>query len=158
LPPLLRFTPALYEELIRELARSGDGVRESGAFLLGSLEPHRRVLEYLLYETVAPEMALEYDYVVLTGNHMALAWQRCQQTGLQVVADIHTHPGLPIQSRSDREHPIVSIPGHVALIAPDFALRMPSPADLGVHRFLGEGQWESHLGADAQNLLELSEI
>lgn len=158
LPPLLSLTRVLYDGLIGDLARSGGGARESGAFMLGTLGPNRRVLDYLLYESIAPEMAAEFAYVALTGEHMAAAWERCYQTGLQVVADIHTHPELPIQSASDRRHPIVSIAGHVALIAPYFAQRNPSPADLGVHRFLGEGRWRSYFGTEAASLIQILEV
>jgi proteasome lid subunit RPN8/RPN11 len=157
LPPLLELTRDLYRQLILDLARSGGGARESGAFLLGTLAPERRVREYLLYDVVAPEMALALEYVALTGMHMAIVWEKCQRDGLQVVADIHTHPGPPLQSSSDRAYPIVSIAGHIALIAPYFALRNPSPRDLGVHRFVGRGRWQSYFGTEAQALVELSE-
>jgi proteasome lid subunit RPN8/RPN11 len=155
--PLLEFDCDFYRQLIRDLARSGRGVKESGAFLLGTVEPIRRITDYLLYEEIAPQTALMHDYVALTGTDMAAAWDACRAKGLQVVADIHTHPGAPVQSVSDRAHPIVSIAGHVAVIVPDFAVHGTETKDLGVHLFLGNGRWESYFSDVAQDCVYLTE-
>jgi proteasome lid subunit RPN8/RPN11 len=142
--PLLELPRALYDSLIADLARSGRGEKESGAFLLGALEGgRRRVSSYLMYDQVAPLSSSKHAYVAFTAEEMARAWEHCCAVGLQVVADVHTHPFGPAQSRSDRAHPIVSMAGHVALIVPSFALGSPEPADLGVHVFGGSGRWHS---------------
>lgn len=155
--PLLEMPNDVYVNLIRDLARSGAGVAEAGAFLLGvTSNGRRRVNSYLLYEHVAPESRRQHDYVAFTAEETARAWDYCYRNGVQVVADVHTHPAGPQQSRSDREHPIVSLAGHVALIVPHFSLRNPQPADLGVHIFLGQGRWRSLFGADAVSALLLT--
>jgi proteasome lid subunit RPN8/RPN11 len=156
--PLLEMPMALYGTLIGDLAVSGRGVKEAGAFLLGELhhDGRRLVTTYLMYDVVAPESSRAHNYVALTGEEMARAWDQCYRMGMQVVADVHTHPAGPSQSGSDRAHPMVSVPGHVALIVPHFALRGPMPADLGVHLFLGEGRWHSRFGADAAEAIHLA--
>lgn len=155
--PLLEVPRALYDALIRDLAASGAGVKEAGAFLLGEQcnIGARRVTSYLMYDTIAPVSSRAHKYVTLTGEDMARAWDHCYRTGLQVVGDVHTHPAWPQQSDSDRAHPMVSVAGHVALIVPFFAQRQPRPADLGVHLFLGEGRWHSRFGAHAEEALRL---
>lgn len=155
--PLLRLPLALYADLVADLARSGAGVAESGAFLLGTLDrEERQVTGYLPYEAVAAQSRRRHAYVAFTAEEMARAWDYCYRHKVQVVADVHTHPAGPIQSLSDRAHPIVSLVGHVALIVPHFALRKPQPADLGVHQFLGGGRWRSLFDADAANALRLT--
>lgn len=155
--PVLEMPHGVYGNLIRDLARSGGGVAEAGAFLLGAVSSGaRRVSSYLLYEQVAPQSRRQHDYVAFTAEETARAWDYCYRNGVQVVADVHTHPAGPQQSRSDREHPIVSLAGHVALIVPHFALRKPQPADLGLHVFLGQGRWCSLFGADAAQALLLT--
>ena len=155
--PLLKLPLALYDSLVADLARSGAGVAESGAFLLGPVDgDERQVASYLLYEAVAAQTRRRHAYVAFTAEEMSRAWDYCYRNKVQVVADVHTHPGSPMQSPSDRAHPIVSLPGHVALIVPYFALRNPQPAELGVHQFLGGGRWRSLFGADAARALQLT--
>jgi proteasome lid subunit RPN8/RPN11 len=109
-----------------------------------------------MYDVVAPASSRKHAYVALTAEEMARAWEHCYATGLEVVADVHTHPWGPAQSVTDRAHPIVSIAGHVALIVPDFAMRNPEPRDLGVHVFEGAGHWRSAFGQAAHELLLLN--
>jgi len=156
--PLLEIPTALYRALISDLGTSGAGVKEAGAFLLGDSVGSgvRKVKSYLMYDVVAPVSSRAHNYVALTAEEMARAWDHCYRTGLHVVADVHTHPGWPQQRDSDRAHPIVSVAGHVALIVPFFALRQPTPADLGVHRFLGEGRWLSMFESQAEAALRLT--
>lgn len=141
---LLDMPRAVYDALIADLVKSGCGIKESGAFLLGHFdEQKRRVSSYLMYDIVATESSRKHIYVAFTAEEMALAWEHCYATGLQVVADIHSHPMGPGQSVTDRAHPIVSVAGHIALIVPYFAMRKPEPIDLGVHVFEGAGRWRS---------------
>lgn len=145
---LLEFQAPLWRALINDLARTGDGRRESGAFLLGNTEPTRRVVDYLLYADLSPDVQ-HADYVLLNGGDMARVWERCEQRGLEVVADVHTHRGGSGQSLSDRQYPIISLAGHVALIVPNYAMGTVSARDVGFHHFLGNRQWRSYFGDEA---------
>lgn len=156
--PLLEIPTDLYACLMQDLAASGRSLKEAGAFLLGTtVGATRKVKSYLMYDVIAPTSSSEHDYVVLTGEEMAAAWDHCYRVGLEVVADVHTHPMGPRQSVSDRAHPMVSVAGHVALIVPWFAMREPMPADLGVHVFHGSSRWTSMFGEDAQSAIALIE-
>ncbi|WPH19865.1 hypothetical protein [Variovorax paradoxus] len=155
--PLLEIHRRLYDSLIADLARSGRGVKESGAFLLGALDGQRRcVSSYLMYDKVAPLSSSQHAYVAFTAQEMARAWEHCYAVGLQVVADVHTHPFGPAQSVSDRAHPIVSVAGHVALIVPNFAKGDPQPRDLGVHLFGGCGRWDSMFREQASQAIRFA--
>jgi proteasome lid subunit RPN8/RPN11 len=155
--PLLEIPRAVYDALIADLAASGRGIKEAGAFLLGHAHYEwRRVSSYLMYDVVAPESSEMHAYVAITAEEMARAWEYCNANGVQVVADVHTHPMGPAQSVSDRAHPIVSIAGHVALIVPYFALRRPQPVDLGVHLFEGAGRWQSRFREAAHESILLT--
>lgn len=155
--PLLEVPHSLFQVLIVDLAESGRGVKESGAFLLGRQDGSRRfVTSYLMYDKVAPQSSSRHDYVAFTAEEMARAWEHCYATGLQVVADVHTHPFGPAQSTSDRAHPIVSVAGHVALIVPTFAQGSPQPRNLGVHLFGGAGRWRSMFDEEAQAAVRLT--
>ena len=145
---MLEIGACLWARLIADLARTGDGHRESGAFLLGNLEPRRTVTAYLLYADIAPD-SQHVDYVLLRGRHMAKVWEECERWRVLVVADVHTHPDAPVQSRSDRANPIISVAGHIALIVPRFAQGKVTRSTVGVHQFQGEGKWHSWFGLDA---------
>ena len=153
--PKLEIPKLLWCELIERLASSGQGKRESGAFLLGTVQPKRNVTSYLLYDEISPS-ALRSDYVFLLGKDMSKVWAECERQGAQVVADIHTHPFGPTQSKSDRAHPIVSISGHMALIVPNFATGSVLAEDLGVHEFQGQSCWQSWFGNDAASKLRFT--
>lgn len=155
--PLLEMNRTIYNALITDLANSGHGIKESGAFLLGHIDEHKRqISSYLMYDIVATESSHKHAYVAFTAEEMAIAWEHCYTTGLQVLADIHTHPMGPSQSITDRAHPIVSVAGHVALIVPYFAMRKPEPIDLGVHVFEGAGRWRSMFGQAAHKSILLT--
>lgn len=142
--PLLEMPRAVYDALISDLAESGRGIKEAGAFLLGHTDDRgRRISSYLMYDAVATESSRKHAYVAFTAQEMARAWEHCYINDVQVVADVHTHPMGSEQSISDRAHPIVSVAGHVALIVPYFGLRNPRPSDLGVHVFEGARRWRS---------------
>ncbi|VAW71875.1 hypothetical protein MNBD_GAMMA12-1809 [hydrothermal vent metagenome] len=153
--PKLEMRRALWNEIVERLARSGQGKRESGAFLLGTLQPSRKVTAYILYDDISPS-AQHSNYVRLLGGDMSKVWAECDRQGVQVVADVHTHPLGPAQSKSDRVNPIVSLNGHIALIVPNFAVGCVRPEDLGLHEFLSQGRWKSSFKVEAANKLRLT--
>lgn len=147
---LLEFAPGVWLALIEDLRRRGRGVRESGAFLLGSQRAGVRVVtQWLPYEQLDPA-ALNFEYVRLESAAFGRLWDACAARGLEPVADVHTHPFGPRQSGSDREHPMISLAGHVALIVPHFAEGRILPVDVSVNVYLGGGRWKSHFEREAQ--------
>jgi hypothetical protein len=139
--PMIACSYPLWWRLFRELRRRGGGVRESGAFLLGRRAGNvANVTDLAFYDDIDPA-ALATGIVRLSGHAMNVVWQRCSERGVEVVADIHTHPGGAGQSRSDRDHPMVSMRGHVALIAPRFARSAFDLRGIGVYRYAGSKAW-----------------
>lgn len=154
----LEFDPRAWTRLMAELAKSGGGRRESGAFLLGQhVHGVRRVMQWLHYATLDPH-SQRFAYVRLGPQAFTQLWAKCAELGLEVMGDIHTHPGGPSQSPSDRAHPMVSIPGHLALIAPRFAQGFVRTQDVSVNRYLGNGRWQSFHGDAAAAQIHLREV
>lgn len=147
---------ALWQRVIEQLGERGRGERESGAFLLGpSLDVRpRQVTDAVYYDDLDPDSltgAIAFD-----GSAYGRLWDECERRGLRVVADVHTHPGSGVrQSRIDRAHPMLPSAGHVALIVPDFARQVVPASAVGVHQYLGDGLWRSHVGRDAERQLEI---
>lgn len=129
-----------WNKLLAELTRRGDGRRESGAFLLADREGTQvRAVAY--YD--------DLDAHCLTGgisfasSGFTELWSICEQRGLHVVADVHTHPGEWImQSEIDATNPMIARRGHVAIIVPNYGCAV-SVTECGVHIYLGSRQWIS---------------
>lgn len=155
--PLLEVPAQLWSALIRHLCYQGAGVRESGAFLLGSKTNSGRVVTRVLpYEQLQAD-ALHNDYVALTSASFARLWDFCRQEGLSVVADIHTHRFGAGQSRSDRTNPMVALPGHIGLIVPNFAQGNIRLQNLGMYVYQGNHRWAAYSGSDVPRLVQLTE-
>lgn len=139
---------------LSELARRGEGRHESGAFLLGRQNGRRRVVErFVCYDDLDPR-CLDTDIVVFDGAGFGPLWALCRETGLCVVADVHTHGSVRArQSPLDRDNPMIAQAGHVALIVPNYAQRVVGPADLGVYEYQGAHRWRDHSGPKAGRFL-----
>lgn len=141
---------------LAELRRRGAGQRESGAFLIGERAfrgavQRRRVHRFVYFDDLDPN-CLDSGIVVFDGAGFGPLWRLCRETGYEVVADVHTHPGVARQSDADRRHPMIAMAGHFALIVPDFALRVPTSAELGLYEYAGAHQWRDHSGHTAARI------
>lgn len=146
----------LWHSGIAELRRRGGGRRESGAFLLGERSmrggvERRWVRRFAYFDDLDPH-CLDSGIIVFDGVGFGPLWRLCRGTGLEVVADVHTHPGVARQSDADRKHPMVATAGHFALIVPDFAARVPASVDLGLYEYIGAHQWRDHSGPAASRI------
>lgn len=153
--PKLRIRKALWEDLLRGLRERGGGIRESGAFLLGTgTGAGRTATSFVLYDDL-DQQCLNEGYVRFDGRHYGRLWELCSRDSLNVVADVHTHPFGPGQSRSDKAHPMISIPGHIALIVPNFAQGEVFATDVGVYVYHGRFRWAAYRGRQAVRVLNI---
>lgn len=140
-PPDLAIPAPLWDALLDGLRERGGYLRESGAFLLGQSAPPRRVSAIVFYDQIDPH-AFDSGIIVIDGACMADLWAICRRERLAVVADVHTHPGGAWQSESDRQHPMIAEPGHVAMIIPHFAAAPVRPSMVGLYRYRGNFTWD----------------
>jgi proteasome lid subunit RPN8/RPN11 len=132
-----------------ELRRRGGQQRESGAFLLGTQEGNRRKIKKFLYYDDLDPHCLDTGIVVIDGSVFGKLWKVCRDLNMQVVADVHTHPGLPFQSGTDRDNPMIAVAGHVAIIVPNLARRIVVADDLGIYQYQGNHRWQAYYRKDA---------
>jgi proteasome lid subunit RPN8/RPN11 len=142
-PPKLFIRENLWVDLITELLHRGQNVRESGAFLLGKND-NNIITSFICYDDLDPD-CLNEGYINFNGNGYIPLWEICLKEELKVLGDIHTHPGKWTgQSKYDQDNPMISQPGHIALIAPQFAtVRNQKIKGLGIHEYLGDHKWNS---------------
>ncbi|MDC4203614.1 MAG: hypothetical protein MPW14_10890 [Candidatus Manganitrophus sp.] len=140
---------------MRKLRERGGGVRESGAFLLGTDNGGERVVRRIvLYDDLDPN-CLNEGYVHFDGHRYGRLWELCAQASLSVIADVHTHPYGPGQSHSDKMHPMISIPGHIALIVPNYAQGLIRASDVGVYMYHGRYRWTAYRGRVVAEVLNI---
>jgi hypothetical protein len=146
----------LWRRLTDELRERGRGERrESGAFLLGYRRDGRaRIADFVLYDDLDPH-ALDTGIVRFDGRYFGDLWDICKRRSLSVVADVHVHAGGSGQSDSDREHPMISRAGHVALILPDFARAPLRIQSIGIYRYLGAKRWHTVPAAERRVFLHI---
>ncbi len=154
--PLVTISRLHWRRLVRELARRGEGRRESGAFLLARRE-HRpsRVAAVVYFDEIDPQ-ALN-GAIAIRGQTFTKLWRICRERGMRVIADVHTHPGAAVgQSPIDAANPMVAKAGHVAVILPHFAQHDATPEHSGVHVYEGSRRWQNFVGDDAARVLRRS--
>ena len=130
-----------WKQIVGELERRGQHQHEAGVFLLGT-ERHGRfeVRDAIFYDDLEPH-AYSTGVCVLHGDAFAKLWAVCREKKLTVVADVHTHPGIAIQSPTDESNPMIARAGHVAIIVPNYA-SWPIPAKrLGIYEYRGQHEW-----------------
>jgi proteasome lid subunit RPN8/RPN11 len=145
----LQIPDALWHEIVDELHTRGAGIRESGAFLLAQRSSALAtppgpptVVAAAYYDDL--DAACLTGGITMSGTAYDRLWERCRNEGLRVVADIHTHPGEWVsQSHIDRANPMMALAGHLALIIGNFADPSCRPLPLGLHRYLGNAEWET---------------
>ena len=139
----LSFSLLLWVRLTKTLRRRSAGVRESGAYLLGiRREESRRIIGFVPYDDLDPA-CLNRGYIKLSGRSLAKLWAICEERRLEVLADVHVHPGDATQSSVDRANPMISIPGHVALILPRYAIGRIRRSEIGMYVYLGAKRWDA---------------
>jgi len=115
-----------------------------------------RITRIICYDELDPD-AYDSGAIAFHAVGYAALWQYCRQYELQVLADVHTHPGVNVcQSPIDRKNPMVPMLGHTAIIVPNFA-STPwwSLRSVGVYEYLGDFRWRTHKPSDAPRRIKL---
>lgn len=74
---------------------------------------------------------------------------------LQLVAQLHAHPGEAYHSETDNAYPIMAQAGGLSLVLPDFAVRPFDVRDLAAHRLLPGLGWVRLSDAETATLLKV---
>ena len=148
----------LWRRLLRELRRRGDGRRESGAFLLRARGADDvRITRFICYDDL-DAASCQAGAIAFHANGYAALWEHCREQAVEVIADVHTHPGPRVgQSPIDQRHPMVPVVGHIAMIVPSFAdTAWWSLKKVGVYEYLGNFMWRAHGPMEAQRRVRLT--
>lgn len=151
----IRVPILLWRRLIFDLRRRGGGRGESGAFLLGAERGQRSVTtSYICYDDLDSN-AYQGGGIAFHAVGCAALWARCRERRLEILADVHTHPGDGVgQSEIDQRNPMIPVVGHTALIIPRFAF-MPwwTLKSVGIYEYLGSFAWRTHARETGQRVV-----
>jgi hypothetical protein len=123
---------------------------------LGDIESARaRVVRAMVpdQQPVSSEDGVGY---FVTGETLFNLNRSLAETGLRLIAQIHSHPGEAYHSDTDDRYAIVTADGGLSLVVPDFGLAPADPAKWAVYR-LTHGQWEELSSQQARMLLFVDE-
>ena len=74
------------------------------------------------------------------------------ESGLRIVAQVHSHPTHAFHSDTDDEYAIANTVGALSFVVPDFAVREFSLDDCAIYRLGAGGEW-SELSLEEANAL-----
>ncbi len=126
-------------KLLTGLKLRAKGIQESGAFLLSNRNS-KDVKSIAFYDTFDPTVS---DSGIIQFEGGVKFYEFLAENNLEVLADIHTHPGKNTQqSVLDKTNPMIRLKGHIAIIAPDYCKSVfIKPRDCSVYKYLGEFKW-----------------
>jgi proteasome lid subunit RPN8/RPN11 len=79
---------------------------------------------------------------------MARCVSQASEFELQVVGQIHTHPGQAYHSGGDVEGARIRYAGYVSLVIPNYGRRLPSLAGLAAYIWTADGRWADLAASD----------
>ena len=154
----LRISHLIWARLVFSLRRRSGGTRESGAFLFASANSsHRRITAFSCYDDFDPR-AYHTGAITFHAKGYAALWEYCRSKKLQVLADVHAHPGAWVgQSGTDQRNPMIPTRGHIALIVPNFGVTSWWSLDgVGIYQYLGNFRWRDCRAAPVTQEIVLS--
>jgi len=76
------------------------------------------------------------------------------ETGLRLIAQVHSHPRKAYHSEADDRYAIVTAEGGLSLVVPNFGSAPPNPSSWAVYRLHGR-EWRELSTRDVGSLFEL---
>jgi hypothetical protein len=93
--------------------------------------------------------------VVIDGDALHQFNVETYKRGERLFAQLHTHPGCAYHSEMDDRYAVVTAPGGLSLVVPDFAVRDFDISDCAVYRLSSSGSWKKVEKRDAAALVSI---
>lgn len=133
-PPRLMLTEPCIEALCTCMEPEIRCGHEGVAYVLGQTDG----TVTLAVAAVRPEAATPRGSFSVSAPAMAKVVHAAIKTGLQVVGQVHTHPGKAYHSDGDVEGARIVYRGFVSVVLPDYGRRLPALDGAAVYMFRGE--------------------
>jgi proteasome lid subunit RPN8/RPN11 len=136
-PAKLLLTADALESLKAALARSQQLRHEGIAYLLGRTDG----TVTLAVAVFAPEAQTTAGSFHVPPRAMVSCMQVAGRFDLQVVAQVHTHPGDAYHSDGDVEGAKIRYPGYASLVLPEYGRHLPSLAGAATYLWRKSAGW-----------------
>ena len=93
----------------------------------------------LALATVVPEAATTPGSVDVSATEMGKVVSRAAEAGLQVVGQLHTHPGTAFHSAGDLAGMRIRYPGYISIVVPEYGSLLPSLQQSHTLMWIGAG-------------------
>jgi hypothetical protein len=146
--------PAVLDRTIKALQIFGKRHLEGLVLWLGEVEPGRaRVVEAFIpnQHPVSSESGLGY---FVSGDTLFELNRALAETGLRLIAQVHSHPQEAYHSSTDDRFAIVTADGGFSLVVPNFGRAPADPAAWAVYR-LSHGDWLELSAKDVRALFQV---
>jgi hypothetical protein len=143
------------ESTIKALQIFGKRRLEGLVLWLGQVEPGRaHVIRALVpdQQSVSDEEGIGY---FVEGETLFKLNQVLSETGLRLIAQVHSHPSEAYHSATDDRYAIVTADGGFSLVVPNFGKAPADPSSWAVYRLVG-GDWKELASEEVRNLFEVS--
>lgn len=114
---------------------------------------------FIIKRTIIPEQnagSFEDGLIyVVKGEELHRIALELFDSGMQLIAQIHSHPGEAYHSQTDDAYPIVTVKGGISVVVPNFAEGGLNLRDWAVYRFLPETAWTELSQAKKETLIKL---
>jgi hypothetical protein len=78
-------------------------------------------------------------------------------SGMQLIAQIHSHPGEAYHSKTDDAYPIVTVVGGISVVVPNFAIGGLNLKEWAVYRFMPETGWTELSQAKKETFIKIND-
>ncbi len=135
--PKLLITYACISSLELSLAPELRKKHEGVAYLLGRTDGSHTIA----VATYRPRAETSPGSFVVESSAMVAVVQAAARYSLQIVAQVHTHPGVAYHSAGDIEGARIRYPGYSSLVLPDYGSHLPSLDGAVAYMFSNTDKW-----------------
>jgi proteasome lid subunit RPN8/RPN11 len=142
------------EATLDELQRFGERQLEGLVLWLGDGDLHRVHVRRAFVpeqEAISGEDGVGY---FVSGETLFKLNVALAESGLRLIAQVHSHPGEAYHSEADDRYAIVTADGGFSLVVPDFGRAPADPAAWAVYR-LSNDHWQELTPEQARSLLQV---
>lgn len=140
--PVIKISSSLWQKTQKGLATRGAGERESACLWVGQRGKEIWLVKGIIFLDDIPGTISNRRYHHTPKEVVNKIYQVLRNEGLQIIADVHTHPGGNVEmSNLDKNHPIEYRIGLLSIILPNFGFAPVTLRNTGFHEYLGNDKW-----------------
>lgn len=147
---------AVVQSTLRTLRQFGEHRLEGLVLWLGKIEPGKAHVIRAFTPDQHPVSDEDGVGYFVRGDTLFELNRGLEETGLRLIAQVHSHPGRAYHSKTDDRYAIVTVDGGLSLVVPNFGQAPADPTSWAVYR-LARGQWQALGADDARELFSVGE-